>query len=98
MAQATQTRSPRLVGELPLLCPAGAAIAESLRGSGIRCRIEHSSLFTVGHQRSLRAFCCGDYQSCPTWRAHREAEMAHRDKAMRDENEMTAAAPEIDAA
>lgn len=91
-------QTPRIVADLPVVCPAGAPVGETLRGSGVRCRIEHSSLLTVGHTRSLRAFCCGDYQACPTWRAHREAEIERRDKALRLENERNAPAPEVEAA
>lgn len=63
-------------------CPASNPIFETLHGSGVRCRIERTTLLADLDPSSLLAFCCGDYTTCPTWRRMREAEWASRDRAL----------------
>lgn len=57
-------------------CPAGERIGETLEGPGCRCRIEGSIVTAAKDGSSLRIFCMGEFELCPTWRLAREAEWA----------------------
>lgn len=62
--------------DAPVKCPGGEAIGETMKGSGVHCRIEDSEVLADENPSSLVAFCCGNYRNCPTWQAekHRIAE------------------------
>jgi hypothetical protein len=61
------------VFDAPPRCPAGAFIAETIEGSGCRCRVEHESLTASSHPSSLIRFCLSreGYMQCPTWQAEK---------------------------
>lgn len=76
--------SPRVVVDLTprLKCPAAEPIGEIPTGSAARCRIEQSTVSSVGHGSSLWGYCCGDYSACPTWQTEKVAIEEHREKAL----------------
>lgn len=71
--------------EKHLTCWAGEPVGETPGGSGVRCHIEHETLSAKGHGKSIASFCCQNYQDCPTWRAARDAYVAHREKNLAKE-------------
>lgn len=68
-------RPRRLIDPADVVCPAGCP---ARAGSGVLCRIEGGVIDARTNPYSLRDFCLGDYQACPTWRVAREAELAGR--------------------
>lgn len=62
------------VFDAPTACPAGAVIAETIEGSGCRCRVEHESLTATSSPSSLIRYCLSreGYQHCPTWIAEKQ--------------------------
>lgn len=53
-------------------CPAGEPIAETPKGSGVRCRLTHSNVLSMDDPTSLRNFCCSaGYRGCPVWLAEK---------------------------
>lgn len=67
--------------DLPVVCPAGERIVETLEGPACRCRIEQSIISAAKDPSSLAGFCMGVHAMCPTWREARQAEWAHADPA-----------------
>jgi hypothetical protein len=67
------------------VCPAAYPIAETAHGSGVRCRIEQSTLTADTDPASMAFGCLGPYTRCPSWRAMRDAEWARRGRALADE-------------
>lgn len=63
--------------DLPVTCPAGERIGETLEGPGCRCRIEGSTITSARDGSSLAIFCTGEHTMCPTWRVARETEWEH---------------------
>lgn len=63
--------------DLPVTCPAGERIGESLDGPGCRCRIEGSIITAARDGSSLAVYCMGEHALCPTWRLGRETEWRH---------------------
>lgn len=53
-------------------CPGGEPIAETVNGSGVRCRVEHSSILSDQDPKSLILWCCSEYRTCPTWQAEKD--------------------------
>lgn len=68
-----RTGMPR-VWDAPIACPAGGVIAETMEGSGCRCRVEHESLTATSSPSSLIRYCLHreGYMACPTWRAEKD--------------------------
>lgn len=86
----------RVVADLPIPCPAGELLAETLRGSGVYCRIDHAAITSSADPRSLGNLCTNarGYQTCPSWqREHERArtggetveEIAEREQRVVDE-------------
>lgn len=61
-------------------CPAGGPIAETPRGSGVRCTLTRSSVLAQDDPRALIAFCCSavGYRACPVWQAEKDRIAAAR--------------------
>lgn len=68
--------------DAPVKCPAGEAIGETRKGSGVRCRVEESSILADQDPRSIIAYCCGDYGTCPTWQAEKARIAAQRRESL----------------
>lgn len=68
------TKSPdlakptRLIDYKDIRCPAGDT---ARAGTAVRCKIEHSTISAYLDPSSVQGFCCGNYQSCPTWLAEK---------------------------
>lgn len=71
-----------MADELRVVCPAGEQLHDACR-----CKIEHATITDRENPTSLRGFCCGNYQACPTWRTARDAE---NEQKLRAENERLA--------
>jgi hypothetical protein len=63
---------------LPVVCPAGEAIAPPGAGLGCRCHIEQINLDSDRDRTTLAKFCLHRYTDCPTWRSAKEAEWENR--------------------
>jgi hypothetical protein len=61
-------------------CPAASLVAEAAGGTGCACRITSDVIDSRHDPVTLAAYCFNDqgYQSCPAWRADREALLASR--------------------
>lgn len=84
------------VFDRPVLCPAGLRIAELAGSPACRCAIEQSVITAHENPTSLAVFCMGDgsegqpgYQSCPSWRAQRDAEIAGRRELVKEAPKVT---------
>lgn len=51
-------------------CEAGELVGDS----GVLCKIEEGVIEGRTSPSSLMAYCCSDYQACPTWKKSKEAE------------------------
>jgi hypothetical protein len=74
-------RPARLIDQADVICPAGCV---ARAGGGVLCRIEGDVIDARLNPLSVGDFCLGDYQSCPTWRAHKNAISAGSERAFRE--------------
>ena len=63
------------------VCPAAALVAEAEGGTGCVCRVTLDLIASAQNPSTLSRWCFNSdalagYQTCPTWRADREAEWA----------------------
>jgi|1185.fasta_scaffold13313_2 hypothetical protein len=63
-------RPRRLIEPEDIVCPAGCP---ARAGTSVLCRIEHEVIDGRLNPYSLRDYCLGDYRTCSTWRAEKEA-------------------------
>lgn len=71
-------RFRRVVTDVPVQCPAGEYVGETPGGTACRCRITKDTIDSVSEPTTLNRWCFGDYSTCPTWRADKEAHWASR--------------------
>lgn len=62
-------------------CPAATVFRQVGDAVSVLCNVEGSLLSSRTDPQSVLTFCMGDYLSCPTWIAGKEAEWAGRDVA-----------------
>lgn len=63
-------------------CPAAQVTRSALGGIAIHCRVEDTRLTSRQDPQSVLSFCVGDYESCPSWMAEKEAIAAGRQGAL----------------
>lgn len=78
-AQRERWRSAGARFDNPVVCPAGMGYMDAMKGPACRCRIERSDITSVEQPTTLLRFCQGEYRTCPTWRADKEAHWASRE-------------------
>jgi len=83
-------------GEPP--CPAADLVSEAAGGSGCVCGITHDLMTSRHNPSTLKRFCFNTlgYQTCPTWRADRDAYMASKRirPLLNSQGDLTAGHPE----
>lgn len=65
--------------DLPVVCPAGVRVEETIEGPACECRIEGSIITAAKDPSSLAGYCMGVHELCPTWREARHLEHANGD-------------------
>ena len=75
-----------------ITCPMGEGVEETAGGAGpgCLCRVAKALLTRETDSRSLQLYCAGDYASCPTWQAHKNAEAADQERSLNREIASTA--------
>ena len=61
-------------------CPAGTLVGDD----GCLCAIERGVIVGRRNPTSIEAFCLGEFETCPTWRAEKERVWAHQDVELAD--------------
>lgn len=58
----------RQLEQKDITCPAGSIVGDA----SVVCGIEHGVIDGRHSPESVEGFCCGDFQSCPSWRMEKE--------------------------
>ena len=69
------------LADAPVVCPAGSKIHGCPEGPACHCRIANELIGAAKNPASLALFCMGRYETCPTWKADKDAEAERRHKA-----------------